>query len=325
MEPGYWNRRRVLVTGATGIIGSWLTRNLLQQGADVAVLISDEDGRSDLVRSGAVNRVHVVSGRLEIYEDVERAIVEPGVDTVFHLGAQAIVAAALRSPRATFESNIRGTYNLLDACRLQLGTVSRIVIASSDKAYGSSNVLPYTEDMPPLGRHPYDVSKSCTDLLAVAYAATYGLPVAVARCGNVYGGGDLHWDRLVPGTIRSLLEGRPPEIRSDGTSTRDYIHVDDIVNAYLTLACQADRDGVRGEAFNFSFGRARSVTEMVGRIIETVGIQIRPRILDVATAEIAHQHLDPLKAKRVLGWSPAIPLDEGLRRTVDWYREYLAA
>lgn len=323
VSNGDWSGRRVLVTGATGIIGSWLTRHLLERGAEVTALVLDADHRSQLVRSDDIQRIAVISGRLESYEDVERAVVEPAVDTVFHLAAQAIVGTALRAPRATFDANIRGTYNLLDACRIHGDQVERVVVASSDKAYGTGERLPYTEDQPPLGRHPYDVSKSCTDLLATTYAVTYGLPVAIARCGNVYGGGDLHWDRIVPGTIRALLEERRPEIRSDGKYTRDYIHVDDIAEAYIVLADGLTRPELWGEAFNFAPGTPLSVLELVDEIGKVVGSTQEPLVLDQATAEITHQHLDPSKAARLLDWKSKVPLDQGLERTVAWYRSYL--
>jgi CDP-glucose 4,6-dehydratase len=320
-----WPGRRVLVTGATGIIGSWLTSHLLDRGADVTALVLDADSRSQLVRSRDIDRITVVQGRLESYDDVERAIVGPAVDTVFHLGAQAIVGTALSSPRATFETNIRGTYNVLDACRLHRDLVRHVVIASSDKAYGSSPILPYTEDQPPLGRHPYDVSKSCTDLLATSYAMTYELPVAIARCGNVYGGGDLHWNRVVPGTIRALLEDRSPEVRSDGSYTRDYIHVDDIAEAYIVLAENLHQRDLWGEAFNFSPGEPVTVLELIAEITSVIGSNREPVILDIARAEIPHQYLDPSKAERLLGWRSQIDLEEGLARTVSWYRDYLSA
>ena len=252
-----WVDRRVLVTGATGIVGSALTRRLLDTGAYVVVLVRDWDPQSELVRTGDIQRTSVVNGRLEDYGSIERAINEHEIETVFHLGAQPIVTTALRNPLPTFEANIRGSYNLLEACRVHRSLVSSVVVASSDKAYGDAPTLPYTEEMPVNGRHPYDVSKSCTDLLAMTYAHTYQLPVAVARCGNIFGGGDLNWSRIVPGTLRSLLRGQQPVVRSDGTFVRDYLHVDDVVDAYLALARWLDSversaaapDGI---AFNFS-------------------------------------------------------------------------
>ncbi len=319
-----WKGRIVLITGATGLVGSWLSRRLLAEGAQVVALVRDWNPQRELIRSGDVARCSVVSGRLEDFETLERAIATFEVDTVFHLGAQAIVGTALRSPLATLETNLLGTANVLEACRRHQDQLKCLVVASSDKAYGTAEVLPYTEAMPPLGRAPYDVSKSCTDLLAQSYAATYGLPVTVARCGNIYGGGDLHWSRIVPGTIRLVLEGHAPQIRSDGTFTRDYIHVDDVVDAYLALADQAHRDGVRGEAFNFSPEERVSVLAITSKILEIMQrTDLQPMILNSALAEIKDQYLDSSKARRILGWQPKVQLQEGLERTVAWYRNFL--
>lgn len=319
-----WKDRGVFVTGATGLVGSWLCRRLLAEGARVIALVRDWDPQSEFIRSGDVNRCVVVSGCLEYYGTLERALSEHEVDTVFHLGAQAIVGTAYRSPLITFESNIRGSYNLLEACRVHRDLVKRVVVASSDKAYGEASVLPYTEDMPANGRHPYDVSKSCTDLLAHTYAQTYGLPVAVARCGNIFGGADLNWSRIVPGTIRLVLEGKAPLLRSDGTYTRDYLYVEDVVDAYLALAEGADREGVRGEAFNFSPERQMSVLELTRMILEVMKRpDLEPVILNNAKAEIKDQYLDASKARRILGWSTQYTVREGLEHTVAWYRKYL--
>lgn len=323
---GGWGGRRVLVTGATGIIGSWLVRRLLTDGAQVVVLIRDWDPQSELIRSGDVLQTTVVSGALEDYAAVERAICASEVDTVFHLGAQTIVTTAFRSPLATLEANIRGTYHVLEACRVHRDLVQRVVIASSDKAYGASKALPYVEGMPVNGRHPYDVSKSCADLLAMAYASSYGLPVGIARCGNVYGGGDLNWSRIVPGTIRSLLENRRPVLRSDGSMLRDYIYVKDVVRAYLALADGTIRGDVRGEAFNFGCEHPVSVIDITRRIQELVGrTDLEPVILDQARGEIAEQYLDCGRAKDLLGWSARYDLGEGLKETIDWYRGFLEA
>jgi CDP-glucose 4,6-dehydratase len=268
----------------------------------------------------------VVNGRLEDYDTLERAINEHEVDTVFHLGAQPIVSTALRNPLPTFEANIRGSYNLLEACRVHRSLVSRVVVASSDKAYGDGPSLPYTEDMPANGRHPYDVSKSCTDLVALSYAHTYDLPVTVARCGNIYGGGDLNWSRIVPGTIRSLLAGERPIIRSNGLFTRDYIFVDDVVDAYIALAEQVDRAEVRGEGFNFSPESKLSVLEITRAIQRVMNrTTLEPVILDQVRAEIRDQYLDSSKARRVLGWTPRHSLDQGLTKTVSWYVNFLEA
>ena len=321
-----WGHRRVLVTGATGIVGSWLVKELFDLDAFVVPLIRDWDPQSELIRSRAVDRCNVVNGALEDYAAVERAISHHEIDTVFHLGAQTIVGTALRSPLGTFEANIRGTYNLLDACRVHRGLVKRIVIASSDKAYGESPVLPYVESMAVNGRHPYDVSKSCTDLLAMTYAHTYGLPVTVARCGNIYGGGDLNWSRLIPGTIRSLHNDERPVLRSDGKYTRDFVFVRDIVRAYLLLAENAAAAGVRGEAFNFSPETRVTPLEITSLISTIMGRRdLDPIILDNAEAEIRDQSLDSSKARRVLNWAPAYTLSDGLTETVEWYQQYFHA
>lgn len=319
-----WEGRTVLVTGATGFVGSWLCRALLDRGARVVALVRDWDPQSEFIRSGDITRCTVVSGCLEDAAVLVRALVDRGVDTVFHLGAQALVGTALASPLATFESNIRGTYNLLDACRLHADQVRRIVVASSDKAYGEADVLPYTESMPLQGAHPYDVSKSCTDLLARTYASTYGLNVAISRCGNIYGGGDLNWSRIVPGTLRLALEGRAPVLRSDGTLVRDYLFVEDVVDGYLLLGERADEPGVRGEAFNFSPGRPLSVLEITRAVLAAAGRpDLQPIIQGTARAEIRDQYLDSSKAARVLGWKPARSLEAGLEATAAWYQAFL--
>lgn len=325
VSDGTWSGRRVLVTGATGIVGSWLVKALLTRGAHVVALIRDTDPQSELLRSGDIQRVSVVNGALEDLWAVERAISLHEADTVFHLGAQTLVGVAHRAPLSTFESNIRGTYNLLEACRLLHPLVRRIVVASSDKAYGASPVLPYLETMPLAGQHPYEVSKSCTDLLAQAYHATYGLPVAIARCGNIYGGGDLNWSRLVPGTIRSLLAGERPVVRSDGTFRRDYIYVGDVVDAYIRLADALDDRAVWGEAFNFSPEAPSTVLEMI-EIIQALmdRTDLHADIRDEAVGEIRDQYLDAAKARAVLGWTPEWGLERGLAETIRWYRELLA-
>lgn len=321
-----WTERRVFVTGATGIVGSWLVKRLVASGAFVVALVRDADPQSELLRSGDLLRTTVVNGRLEDYGALERAINEHEVDTVFHLGAQPIVPTAHRNPLPTFEANIRGTYNLLEACRVHRTLVERVVVASSDKAYGDAAVLPYTEDMPANGRHPYDVSKSCTDLLAMSYAATYDLPVTIARCGNIYGGGDLNWSRIVPGTIRSLWLGQRPQIRSNGLYTRDYIYVQDVVDAYLALAVHCTDAGVRGEAFNFSPQTRLSVLEVARTIQRLMGRpDLEPAILDQARGEIRDQYLDSSKAAQRLKWTARYRLEEGLGETIGWYTQFFKA
>ncbi len=320
----FWNDKNVFVTGATGLLGYWLVRALLQEKASVIALVRDTDPQSALIQNGLIAKTHVVNGALEDYTVLERVINEHEVDTVFHLGAQTIVGTALRNPLPTFESNIRGTYNLLEACRRHKELVKRIVIASSDKAYGSSPVLPYTEEMPLKGQHPYDVSKSCQDLIAYAYHHTYHLPIVIARCGNLYGGGDLNWSRLVPGTIKSFYRGIEPVIRSDGSFTRDYLYIEDAVQAYLLLASNANKENVQGQAFNFGPNKPYSVLEIVHCIQRLMQrTDLKPLILSEAKEEIRDQSLDSKKARKTLGWSPLFDLEEGLRRTIPWYKSYL--
>jgi CDP-glucose 4,6-dehydratase len=319
-----WNDKRVFVTGATGIVGSALVKKLVETGAYTVALVRDWDPQSELLRSSVVQRVNVVSGQLEDFGVLERAINEHEIDTVFHLGAQTIVGTALRNPLPTFEANIRGTYNLLEAARIHASLVKRVVVASSDKAYGDVETLPYTEDMPANGRHPYDVSKSCTDLLSMTYAHTYGLPVTVARCGNIYGPGDLNWSRIVPGTIRATLENKPVILRSNGTNIRDYVFVDDVVSAYFKLAECTPQDHVRGEAFNFSPESRVNVLEIVKATLEVMGrTDLEPIITSQSKAEIQDQYLDSSKARQLLQWEPGFSLQAGLQRTIPWYENLL--
>jgi CDP-glucose 4,6-dehydratase len=324
MTAGFWRDRRVLVTGATGLLGGWLTRRLVDHGAEVVCLVRDWVPRSELLRSATIERVNVVRGNVCDSDTVERAIGEYETGIVIHLAAQAIVGIANRNPISTFESNIRGTWTLLEACRRSPG-VGSIVIASSDKAYGASEKLPYTEDTPLAGCYPYDVSKSCADMIARAYACSYDLPVAVTRCGNFYGGGDLNWNRIVPSAIRSLLRGERPVIRSDGRYVRDYFYVEDGAAAYMLLAEQLlGRPELRGQAFNFSNETEVTVMELVNRIVKAMGMEVEPLVLNEATCEILRQSLCAARAHTLLGWSPLFTLDEGLERTIAWYREFLA-
>ena len=320
----FWRERRVFITGATGIVGSWLVRELLERGANVAVLVRDADPQSELLRSGDINRCSVTNGAVEDLWTLERAISLHEAEHIFHLAAQTIVGVAQRNPFTTFETNVRGTYNLLEACRMHGSLVRAVVIASSDKAYGESEMLPYEETMPLRGRHPYEVSKSCTDLIAASYCHSYGMPVTIARCGNIYGGGDLNWSRIVPGTIRSLLRGERPVIRSDGTFRRDYIYVRDVARAYLLLGERASEPGVCGEAFNFSDESPLAVMDIVSAIGRQMGADIEPDVRNVARGEIRDQFLSARKAREVLGWSAEYDLDEGLRETIAWYRAVLS-
>lgn len=319
---GAWKGRTCLVTGATGFLGGSLVAELLAQGAEVVALVRDLVPQSRFQAEGLTSRAKVVRGVLEDYDVIERALNEYAVDTVFHLAAQAIVGVANRSPLSTFEANIKGTWVLLEACR-RVGTVERIVIASSDKAYGDHAVLPYHEDFPLQGRHPYDVSKSCADLIALSYAQTYRLPVAITRCGNLFGPGDLNVNRIVPGTCLAAIDGQRPVIRSDGSPVRDYVFVEDIVRAYLLLADHIGDHGVVGRAFNFGTGEPVSVLELTRRTLAAAGRgDLEPDMRNNAHGEIQAQYLSSTLAAEKLGWAPGAGLDARLAQTANWYREH---
>jgi CDP-glucose 4,6-dehydratase len=320
----FWSEKRILVTGATGMVGACLVKELLAHGAYVVALVRDADPKSELFRSKAIEKVSVVNGMLEDFWTLERTINEHEVDTVFHLGAQTIVGTARRFPLPTFEANIRGTYNLLEACRLHQPLMKRIVIASSDKAYGDQIQLPYTEETTLQGRYPYDVSKSCSDLIAQSYFHTYALPIGIARCGNIYGGGDLNWSRVVPGTIRSILRGERPIIRSDGKFVRDYIYVRDAALAYLGLAEHLSDEALHGQGFNFSVGKPMTVLEIINVIRRLMDAEhLQPIIQNAAKGEILSQYLSSDKARRLLNWEPSCGLEKGLEETIGWYRAFL--
>jgi CDP-glucose 4,6-dehydratase len=324
VEPSFWRDRTVFLTGATGLLGGWLTRRLLDHGADIVCLERDRVPQSEFVRSGLIERANVVRGDIGDQALLERILAEYESRSVFHLAAQTIVGIANSNPVSTLESNIRGTWTLLEACR-RSPKVETIVIASSDKAYGEQGHLPYTEDCPLQGRHPYDVSKSCADLIAQCYAATYRLPLAITRCGNFYGGGDLNWNRIVPGTIRSILRGNRPVIRSDGNYIRDYFYVEDAAAAYMLAAERlAVQPELRGMAFNFSNELQISVLELVHQILGLMESSLRPEIHDEASHEIRRQYLSAERARRMLAWKPLYTLQDGLQRTIRWYRDFFA-
>lgn len=320
----FWRDRPTFVTGGTGLVGSWLVRRLVEAGAQVVCLVRDWVPQSELVRTGALARVTTVRGDVRDQATLERALGEYEIDTVIHLAAQTIVGIANRNPVSTFEANVQGTWAVLEACR-RSPAVRQVVFASSDKAYGDCETLPYDESTPLVGRHPYDVSKSCADLIAQSYATTYGLPVTITRCGNFYGGGDLNWNRLVPGTIRSVMRGQRPVIRSDGTYIRDYFYVEDGAHVYMLLAekMAADPSSLAGHAFNFSNEIQVPVRDLVQRILTAMGSDLEPEIRDEARHEIRHQYLSAAKAREMLGWKPLFTLDEGLERTVRWYADFL--
>jgi len=321
----FWLDRPTFVTGATGLVGGWLVRRLLDAGADVVCLVRDWVPQSELARTRLTERAKTVRGDVRDRSVLERALGEFEIDTAIHLAAQTIVTIANRNPMSTFETNIAGTWSLLEACR-RSPTVKQVVLASSDKAYGEHENLPYSEGAPLLGRHPYDVSKACADLLGQAYAQTYGLNVGITRCGNFYGGGDLNWNRIVPGTIRSVLRGRRPIIRSDGLYVRDYFYVEDGAAAYMHLAeCLAAAPDLKGEAFNFSNENQVTVLDVTRRILDLMESRLEPIVRNEVVNEIRHQYLNAEKARRLLKWSPFFSLDDGLRETIDWYRRFLGA
>ncbi len=325
----FWKDRRVLVTGSTGVLGLNLVNRLALYGAEVTSVVRDWVPKAGMLGTwlNHDSSVNIVRGELEDYCFMERVLSEYETEYIFHLGAQTLVNIGNRSPASTFRANIEGTWNLLEACRIletYSSSLKAVCIASSDKAYGSSTVLPYTEDMPLAGEHPYDVSKSCTDLIAQSYGKTYHLPVCIARMGNIYGPGDLNFSRVVPGTIRSVLAGKSPEIRSDGTPVREYFFVEDAVNAYLTLAENAGRLKRSGEAFNFSSGERMTVLAVVQRILDRMGSSLRPTILSTAKNEIHDQYLSIDKARTMLNWTPEYPLNRGLAPTIEWYKKVLS-
>lgn len=320
----WWTDKPVLVTGATGLVGGWLVKRLVEAGADVVCLVRDWIPQCELSRANLLERVKIVRADVRDQAALQRTLGEYEVQVVFHLAAQTTVGVANRSPVSTFESNIQGTWALLEACRLS-PLVKQIIVASSDKAYGDQEVQPYTEEMPLQGRHPYDVSKSCSDLIAQAYAKTFELPVAITRCGNFYGGGDLNWNRLVPGTVRSILRGQQPVIRSDGQFVRDYFYVEDGAEAYMTLAkALADDSTLRGSAFNFSNELQVTVLELVREIQRLMDSNLDPVVCNEASSEIRFQSLSAAEARRRLNWEPRFSLEEGLTRTIAWYRKYFA-
>jgi len=324
-KAAFWRDRPTFITGGTGLVGTALVQRLVEVGADVVCLVRDWVPQSELVRGGAMERVKVVRGDVVDQAILERALGEYEIDTVIHLAAQTLVGIANRNPVSTFEANIQGTWALLEACR-RSPAVKQIVLASSDKAYGSHDQLPYGENAALQGRHPYDCSKSCSDLIGQTYAHTYKLPVTITRCGNFYGPGDLNWNRIVPGTIRSVVRDQRPVIRSDGQFIRDYFYVEDGAAAYMLLAQSlAENPDLRGEAFNFSNEIQVTVLQLVDKLLKQMDSPLTPDVRNEASNEIRNQYLSAEKARRVLNWSPNYTLDEGLAQTIDWYTKFLAA
>jgi CDP-glucose 4,6-dehydratase len=319
----FWSGKSVCVTGVGGFVATHLAGYLADQGASVVGGLRDSRGGRRLSVFGLLDRINVVHGSIDDLGLMERTFNEYEVEYCFHLAAQAIVGIANRSPVSTFESNVRGTWTVMEAARTS-DLVKGVIMASSDKVYGDHEVLPYTEDSPLLAKYPYDASKLCSEVIARSYGASFDVPVAILRCANIYGGGDLNWSRIVPGTIRSMIEGEAPVIRTDGTLERDYMYIADAVNAYVTLGENLSRRYVRGQAFNFGWGRGYSVLEIVETILREGGSDLRPKVLGVNKGEINRQWLASDKAREVLDWEPRVPLPKGIRASIDWYRSYLA-
>jgi len=309
------------VAGGAGFLGSWVVHKLLLRGANVVCLVRERSLRSEIIGHDLLRRVRIVRGDIRDQAQLESILRDHSIATLFHLAAQAIVGVANTNPAATLDINIAGTVALLEACRRSSG-VKQIIVASSDKAYGDAGEQAYNEDMPLRGKHPYDVSKACSDMIVRSYAATFELPAIVTRCGNFYGPGDLNWNRVVPGTIRSLCEGMRPVIRSDGKYVRDYIYVEDAANAHIMLAEKlSDKPRLRGEAFNFSNETPVTVMELVEKIVALMGLHLIPEVRNETSNEIRHQMLSAAKARSEFGWRPRFTLDEGLRIAIAWYRE----
>ena len=319
----FWKKKNVFVTGADGFIGSWIAKEAVNRGANVFILARDlKKPKTSLDYHDLRKNTTIIQGDITDYDCILKILNEKSIDTIFHLAAQPIVWVASRNPSSTFNTNIKGTWTLLEAAR-NVPTVKRVVVASSDKAYGDQKVLPYTEDQPLNGLYPYDASKSCTDIIARCYHKTFGLPVAVTRCANTYGGADFHLDRIVPGTVVSVLKGDVPIIRSDGKLERDYIYISDVVDAYFAIAENLDKEEIQGQAFNIGTEKPISVLDLFNMIIRLCGKDVGPKVLNEAKYEIKKQYLAIGKAKNLLGWEPKVSLEEGLKSTIDWYREHI--
>lgn len=321
MVNKFWNNKNVFVTGGTGFLGSYLVKKLVNYGANVTILVRDHIPQSNIYIGEEYKKANAVQGELEDYLLIERILGEYEIDTVFHLAAQAIVGVANRNPLGTFKSNIEGTWNILEATR-KSPLIKQVIVASSDKAYGDQEKLPYDENMPLQGKHPYDVSKSCADLIAQTYYETYKIPVCITRCGNLYGGGDLNFNRIIPQSIQSILNKEAPVIRSDGSFIRDYFYIEDAVDAYINLAEKVVDLNLGGQAFNFSNEIQLTVLELVNKILKIMGSDIKPIILNQGSNEIIHQYLSAKKARTILGWTPNYTIDEGLSKTIEWYKDF---
>lgn len=321
MLNNFWKNKKILITGYEGFLGSHLTNALLKHGARIWGLDIRTHRKQTILSSKELNKINIIKGSVENYSLIYKIIKKNNIEFIFHLAAQSLVGPALKDPRKTFSTNIRGTWNILESCR-NSRKVKAIIIASSDKAYGIKSKLPYKEDSSLAGCHPYDVSKSCADLLSYTYFHTYGLSVCITRCGNIFGPGDFNFSRIIPDTIKSVIKNKTLLIRSNGKFTRDYIYIDDIVSGYIILAEKLQKLKLSGEAFNFSNEKPISVLELVRIIYKLVNKKQNYKILNQVKYEIKHQYLSSQKARRILSWEPQYTLDKGLKITIDWYKDY---
>ncbi len=322
MGMNFWKDKKVFITGADGFIGGWIAKTLIEKEANVTVVIRDTKREDSLDLHNIRKKVNIVKGDIVDYPLMQRIMNEYSIQYVFHLAAQPLVEIATRSPLSTFESNIKGTWNILESARLTK-TVEGVIVASSDKAYGNQEKLPYSEDQPLQGIYPYDASKVCTDVLTRSYFISFGLPVIVTRNANTYGGGDLNFGRMIPGAIISSLQGKEMNIRSDGTPERDFIYIIDVVNSYLSLAENIKNKNVVGNAFNTGSGNPIQVIDLFKLVTKLTGNKIEPKVLGEATNEIDKQYLSTEKIKKTIGWKAKYTLEEGLKETIEWYRNYL--
>ena len=316
----FWQHKNVFVTGCSGFVGRNLVKELIQLGANVTGLVRNPN--LSLGQDEPYKRMNFVHGNLGDFQVIKKAMEDYEIDTVFHLAAQAVVGVANQNPVSTFETNIRGTWNVLEACRYH--SVKRVIVTSSEKAYGDQSSHPYVETLPLQGRYPYDVSKSCADLITNTYYHTYKLPICIIRCGNLYGGGDLNFNRIIPQTIQSILNNQAPVIRSDATFVRDFLYIEDAVRAYLLLAEKMENNQLAGEAFNFSNEIPQTILEVVHHILNIMNSDLQPIILNQVSNEVKHQYMSAKKARERLSWKPAYDFNTGLKRTIDWYRKYFS-
>jgi len=323
MQRKFWKGKRVLITGYEGFLGSNLTKCLLKLKAEISGLDIVTKRKKTILTRKELRAINIVKGSVEDLALVNRIVKKERIEIVFHLAAEALVGDCLKEPLKGFSTNIKGTWNILESARLNK-SIKAIIVASSDKAYGSHSNLPYRETAALSGMHPYDVSKSCADLITHAYYHTYRVPVVITRCGNIFGPGDFNFSRIIPDCFRSIVKNKVLAIRSDGKFIRDYVYVDDIVNGYIALAEKMRALKLYGEAFNFSDENPISVLNLVKKVYRISGKKPNHKVLNKAKYEIKKQYLSSRKARKILGWKPKNNLDQALRETFNWYKRNLA-